>query len=285
MNVQQSLVLGIIQGLTEFLPVSSTAHLILMPKLFSTALEPRADIRLTYDVVIQSGTLLSVLVYFWRDWLKMLGGFFKLLGRRRGEATPEQRMLGYLAIGTVPAGLIGLTLEKRLEELAQPEAHQEAYLVIGGALIVVGIVMWVAESLSRRNRELEHVRWVDALIIGFAQALAVIPGVSRSGSTITAGLIVGLSRDAAARFSFLLMTPVMLAATGYKFLKVVRGATPMYPDEFNGMLLATAVAAVTGFIAIWGLLRWLRQRPLWIFSIYRIALGAFVIGFYFQQSR
>ncbi len=284
MNVQQSLVLGIIQGLTEFLPISSTAHLILVPKLFSTGLEPRAEIRHTYETIIQSGTLLAVLVYFWRDWLNMAKAAAGMAVRRKIE-TLDERMVVYLVLGSIPAGILGLLFESKVEDLAQPEKTPIAYLVLGGALVIFGIVMWLVEAGSKRTRDLEHVRMPDALLIGFAQALALIPGVSRSGATMTAGLAMGFTRDAAARFSFLLSTPIMLAATGYKLLKVFKGPGLMTSDEMSGMLLATVVAAISGYFAIWGLLKWLRTRPLWVFSIYRIAVGAFVIGFYFYQQR
>jgi undecaprenyl-diphosphatase len=192
-------------------------------------------------------------------------------------------MVKYLVLGSIPAGVAGLLLEDKIERLADPGRFPAAFLFIGGALIVVGVIMWWAEGIGRKSRGIEHLGMPDAWLMGCAQALALWPGVSRSGATITAGLFAGLTREAAARFSFLLMAPIMLAATGYKLVKLLRGTEQLTSGEWGGMLLATAVAAVTGYLAIAWLLRWLRTRTLAFFAIYRIALGAFVIGLYFIQ--
>ena len=280
MNVQQSLVLGVIQGLTEFIPVSSTAHLILAQN-FSTGLIPTHPH--TYDTFIQIGTVIPVLIYFWRDWLKMLQAAGRIVRHRKIGDDLDERMVKYLFLGSIPAGVLGLLFEKRIEQLAEPDKNPIAYLLIGGALIVVGIVMWWAERVSTQSRGVEHVQVPDAWIVGFAQALALFPGVSRSGATITAGLFTGLTREAAARFSFLLMTPIMLAATGYKGLKMLRGIDPMTTGEWQSILLATVVAALTGWLAIAFLLRYLKTRSLAPFAVYRIAVGAFSIGVYFTR--
>jgi undecaprenyl-diphosphatase len=281
LDVRQSLVLGIIQGLTEFLPVSSTAHLILAPEILNVA-PPRPEIAHTYDTFIQIGTVIPVLVYFWREWLAMLAAGGRIVTRRT-TGDLHERLVKYLLLGSIPAGVVGLLLESKIEDLANPRQHPTALLAIGGALIVVGILMWWAEASSRQARSIEHLRLPDALLIGCAQAAALWPGVSRSGATMTAGLFAGLSREAAARFSFLLMAPIMFAATGYKLYKMLKGTDHLVASEWSGMLLATVVAALTGYLAIAFLLRWLRTRSLSGFSIYRIALGAFVIGLYFVQ--
>ncbi len=281
MNVQQSLVLGVIQGLTEFIPVSSTAHLILAQKVFSTGLQPRYPH--TYDTFIQLGTVLPVLVYFWRDWLSLIRAGGRILKNRRVSRDLDERMVRYLFLGSIPAGVLGLLFEKKVEDLAKPENHS-AYLFIGLALVLVGLLMWWADAVSRKARSIEHLRAPDAWLVGFAQAAALFPGVSRSGATMTAGLLAGLTREAAARFSFLLMTPIMLAATAYKGIKVLRGVEPMSAGEWGGMLLATAVAAVTGYLAIAFLLRWLRTRSVGVFALYRVVLGLFSIGLFFLQK-
>jgi undecaprenyl-diphosphatase len=283
LNVQQSLVLGVIQGLTEFIPVSSTAHLILAPQILNVA-PPRQEIAHTYDTFIQIGTVIPVLVYFWQDWLKLLKAAGRILKQGKVSDDPEERMLSYLIMGSIPAGVVGLLLEKRIERFANPAEFPPAFLLIGASLILVGIIMWWAELTSRKSRTIENVGMPDAWVVGCAQALALIPGVSRSGSTITAGLMSGFTREAAARFSFLLMTPIMLAATGYKALKVLKGAEPMTGDEWQGMLLATVVAAITGYAAIRFLIGWLRNRSLGVFAVYRILVGAFSIGLYFMQQ-
>lgn len=282
MNVQQSLVLGLIQGLTEFIPVSSTAHLILAPQILNIT-PPRAEIAHTYDTFIQIGTVIPVLLYFWRDWVRLAQAGVRLVRRRGAAADADERMVKYLLLGSIPAGVAGLLLEKPIERLAQP-GYAPGLLYIGAALIGMGLVMWWAESAGRQVRTLEHVRTPDAWFVGLAQALALFPGVSRSGSTITAGLFAGFTREAAARFSFLLMTPIMLAAAGYKALRMLRGSEPVTGAEWESMLLAAAVAAVTGYAAIAFLLGWLKTRSLGVFAVYRVLVGAFSIGLYFAQS-
>lgn len=283
MNVQQSLVLGVIQGLTEFIPVSSTAHLILAPQVLNVP-APRPEVAHTYDTFIQIGTVIPVLIYFWHEWLKLLKAGVQIIKQGRIGEDPEQRILKYLLVGSLPAGFVGLILEKRIERFANPAEFPPAFLIIGASLILVGIVMWWAELTGRKTRTIDHVRTADAWVVGCAQALALIPGVSRSGSTITAGLFSGLTREASARFSFLLMTPIMLAATGYKLLKLLKGGEVMSASEWQGMLLATVVAAITGYAAIAFLLGWLRNRSLGVFAIYRILVGAFSIGLFFMQQ-
>jgi undecaprenyl-diphosphatase len=282
LDVRQSLVWGIIQGLTEFLPVSSTAHLILAPQLLNVP-GPRAEIAHAYDTFIQIGTVIPVLIYFWQDWLNLLQAAGRIITRFSVKDDPEERMVIYLVLATIPAGVLGLALNKYVEPLGDPGTFPPAYLVIGAALIAVGVVMWWAESTSRKSRDIEHLRMPDAILMGFAQALALWPGVSRSGSTITAGLFAGLTREAAARFSFLLMVPIMFAASGFKLYKLLKGGTPVSHDELLGMLLAAITAAIVGFFAIVFLLKWVRTRSLQVFAWYRILLGAFVFGLYFVQ--
>jgi undecaprenyl-diphosphatase len=283
LDLRQSLVLGVVQGLTEFIPVSSTAHLIIAPELFG--IHVRGEIAHTYDTFIQLGTVIPVLLYFWREWLALLRASGRILIHRRVGDDPEERLVVYLLLGSVPAGLLGLLLEKRVEQLADP-AFAPRFLLIGLSLIVVGVLMWWIERVSKKTRSLEHLSAPDALFVGAAQALALFPGVSRSGSTITAGLMAGFTREAAARFSFLLMTPIMLAATGYKFLKMLRGSgdAALTPDEWTSMIVATVVAGISGYLAIVWLLSWLRSKPLAPFAFYRVALGAFLIGLYLYQS-
>lgn len=280
MNVLQSVALGVIQGLTEFLPVSSTAHLILAPE-FLDIQPPRAEVAHTYDTFIQLGTVLPVLAYFWRDWLRIISAAGRILTHRGVSSDLDERMVAYLVAGSIPAGVLGLLFESRIERLADPQNFRPAYLVIGLSLILVGVLMLLVDAAGKKNRTLEHASIMDAWIVGFAQAVALIPGVSRSGATLTAGLMTGFSREAAARFSFLLMTPIMLLATGYKGVKVLSGASPMSAGEWSGMLLAALVAAVTGYAAIAGLLAWLRTRSLGFFVVWRLLVGAFSIGMYF----
>jgi len=243
----------------------------------------RDDIAHTYDTFIQIGTVLPVLLYFWRDWVKVVTAGLRALRSWSVGNDPDERLAVCLLVGSVPAGMAGLLLEKHVEILAQPQRFPPAYLCIGGALIVVGVAMWAAENAGRKKRDLEHLRWPDALIMGLGQAIALWPGVSRSGATMTAGLMLGLTREAAARFSFMMMAPIMIAAAGYKATKILGGHEQLTAPEWAGMLLATAVAALSGYAAIAFLLRWLRTRTLAFFAVYRILIGAFVIGLYFLQ--
>lgn len=289
MDILQSLVLGVIQGLTEFIPVSSTAHLILAPQVFPIH-PPRAEIAHTFDTVIQFGTVIPVLIYFWREWVELARAAVRMLQKYLGAASSpekvrldtEERMVRYLLLGSIPAGVVGLLLEKKIEPLADPK-NPVAFLIIGSALVGVGIVMWWIERAGRKNRTVEQIRMPDAWIIGIAQAMALIPGVSRSGATMTAGLFLGLTREAAARFSFMLMTPIMFAATGYKLVKVLKGHELVTSAEWQGMLLATVVAAVTGYLAIAFLLGWLRTRSLGFFALWRILVGGFCLCLFFMQ--
>jgi undecaprenyl-diphosphatase len=283
LNVQQSLVLGLIQGLTEFIPVSSTAHLILAPQVLNVP-PPRAAIAHTYDTFIQLGTVIPVLIYFWRDWMKLMQAALRIVAKRRIGDDFDERMVKYIVMGSIPAGILGLLFEKKIEGLARPDVWPPAYLCIGGALILVGLLMGWVEHNSRKARTLEHVKAEDAWFVGLAQAAALFPGVSRSGATITGGLLMGLTREAAARFSFLLMTPIMLAATGYKLVKVLKGEEPVTGDEWGSMLLAAAVAGVSGYFAIAFLLNWLRTRSMGLFVGWRILVGAFSIGLFFLQQ-
>lgn len=283
MDVLQSLVLGAIQGLTEFIPISSTAHLILAPHILPIA-APREQIAHTYDTLIQLGTVLPVLLYFRADWQRYVAAAIRILQRRSDRDDLDARMVRYLLLGSLPAVVAGLLLNKQVEEFADP-SNRLAILCIGIALIVVGALMWLAEVLGRHYRGLESLSGFDALMVGVAQAIALIPGVSRSGATITAGLTLGFDRDAAARFSFLLMTPIMIAATGYKFMKLVRNPeAAMTGGEIAGVLLATLVAAITGYGAIVFLLGWLRRRSMAIFAVYRLILGVFCVGLFFMQG-
>lgn len=283
MDVPQSLVLGAIQGLTEFIPISSTAHLILAPHVLPIE-APREEIAHTYDTIIQIGTVIPVLIYFRREWAQYLRALLRwVLGR--GEADdPDIKMVQFLLLGSIPAVIAGLAFNDAVESLADPN-NRYALLCIGVMMIVVGVLMWLAELLGRRVRTLERAGRLDALLIGLAQAIALIPGTSRSGATITAGLALGFQREAAARFSFLLMTPIMLAATGYKMAKLIlEPGGRMNSGEWTGLALATVIAALTGYAAIVFLLGWLRTRSMGVFCLYRFIVGAFCLGLFFVQA-
>jgi len=257
-----AVLLGIVQAATEFLPVSSTAHLLVFGELLGHSLE---DARFrAFVTIIQSGTTLAVLVYFRREIATLAAGAARSLARGRPLETPESRLAWYIALGTLPAAILGKLLERRIEALGN--------WIIAGSLVVLGLVLLAAERLARHERGVEDVGPGDALLIGIGQALALVPGSSRSGTTITTGMLLGLRREAAARFSFLLSVPIILGAGVYKLAKtlpVLRGA----PDWAAATVVGTAVAAVGGYLVIGWLLGWLRTRTTNVFVVWRIAAG------------
>jgi undecaprenyl-diphosphatase len=257
--------LGILQAATEFLPVSSTAHLLVFGELLGHDL---GDARFrAFTTIIQSGTTLAVLVYFRREIAALAFAAARSLRRGRPLETAESRLAWYIALGTLPAAVLGKLLERHIEALGN--------WVIAGSLVALGVVLLAAERLARHERGVEDVRAVDALLIGIGQALALVPGSSRSGTTITAGMLLGLRREAAARFSFLLSVPIILGAGAYKLAKtlpVLRGA----PDWALATAVGTAVSAVVGYAVIEWLLGWLRTRTTYLFVAWRIGAGILV---------
>ncbi len=262
MSLLSAVFLGILQAATEFLPVSSTAHLLVFGELLGHDL---GDARFrAFTTIIQSGTTLAVLAYFRRDIAALAYAGVRSLVRLRPLETPESRLGWFIVLGTIPAALAGKLLESRIEALGN--------WVIAGSLVVLGLVLLAAERLARHERQVEDVRALDALLIGIGQALALVPGSSRSGTTITAGMLLGFTREAAARFSFLLSVPIILGAGAYKLWKtvpVLRGA----PEWALATVVGTAVSAVAGYLVIGWLLGWLRTRTTHVFVAWRIAAG------------
>jgi undecaprenyl-diphosphatase len=279
MPIYQAVVLAIVQGLTEFLPVSSTAHLVLFPWLLGWK-----DPGFTFDIALHAGTLVAVLGYFWRYWVEMLklvlgigrpspaaaagsgvpaaAGPIALLGENR-------RLFWYLVIATIPAGVAGWLFEHAAEEqLRSP-------IIIGLALIIVGLLMWAGERAGRREHDLGRVGLVDSIVVGVAQAFSVIPGVSRSGSTMTAGLFRGMKRETAARFSFLLSTPIIAGAALKKVLELRHSGLPT--EMRLPFLVGVVVAAVVGYLVIGVLIRYLERRTFAVFVVYRVMLGMVVL--------
>ncbi len=250
MTALQAAVLGAVQGLAEFLPISSSAHLILVPRLLGWA-----DQGLSYDVALHWGTLAALAICFWRDWLRLLG-----------EARSGSALLWRIAAASVPAALAGLILDDLVETRFRSPA------LIAGTLASFGILLAAAERLGRQNRGPEGLDWRVCLGIGLAQALAIVPGVSRSGITITAGLLLGLRREEAARFSFLLAAPITFGAGLMKLRDV--GPEAMTMPFWIGI----AVSGATGAAAIWGLLRYVRSRSLLPFVIYRVVLAGAIVA-------
>jgi undecaprenyl-diphosphatase len=276
LNLQHSLLLGVIQGLTEFLPISSTAHLILAPQFI-----PMEQPTHTFDVALHFGTLLAVVGYFHSDWAKLIKSAGRILAERRVGPDPSRRLALFVALACLPAVAAGALFNGKVERFAEPDKHPVSLLVIGCSLLGVGLVMWWADAYARKARSERHMVGFDAWFIGAAQALALVPGVSRSGATITAGLITGLTREASARFSFLLSTPIIAGALLFKAKDVLEGGLP--GGDWTPYLAGTAASAIVGYLCIRFLLGYIRNRSLNVFVGYRVFLGVFLIGLYFYN--
>lgn len=264
MPLYQAIVLAFVQGLTEFLPISSTAHLALFPWLLHWK-----DPGLTFDVALHAGTLVAVLAYFWRYWVEMLRVVLGLGEPEDSKLGLNRRLFWFLVVATLPAALAGW----RFEHAAEHQLRQPA--VIGAALILVGVLMWAGERLNARRHTLGQVSLLDSLLVGVAQAFAVVPGVSRSGVTMSAGLFRGMTRETCARFSFLLSTPIIAGAALKKGLEIRQEGLP--PEMRLPFLLGAALAALVGYLVIAVLIRYLERRTFKIFVVYRLALGVIVL--------
>jgi undecaprenyl-diphosphatase len=276
MPIYQVVVLAIIQGLTEFLPVSSTAHLALAHWLFgwdfhAATKEMAQQYDFSFDVALHVGTLLAVIVYFFRDWLQIIAQAFGIRFGRDRQLAHNRGMLWLLIFGTIPVGLAGLAFGKHAE------GDWRSPWVIATMLIVVGMLMWIGDGLGARNKDLSSMRPGDAGAIGLAQAFAIIPGVSRSGITITAGLFRNLDREAAARYSFLLSTPAIAAAAAKAYWDLHKHYGGIPHDMRVPCIVGALVSAFVGVIVIAFLLDYLRHNSLRVFAWYRIGLGVLVI--------
>lgn len=259
MTILQAAVLGLVQGITEFLPISSTAHLRLVPALLSWP-----DSGAAFTAVIQLGTLLAVVGFFVRDLARMVAAAARPDTRRSLDA----RLLLYIVVGTVPIGVAGLLGRHAIE------GPLRSIAVIATMLIVVGVVMAIVEKTARFERAIEAITLRDALLVGLAQALALVPGTSRSGITLVAAMLLGFRRDAAARFSFLLSIPAVAAAGVFELPKLMHDQT----IGTGALVTGLTVAAVSGYASVAWLLRFLRTRTTLGFVIYRIVLGLALLG-------
>ena len=263
LSLFQSFVLGALQGLAEFLPVSSSAHLALAPWAFGWP-EPG----LAFDVALHLGTLVAVLWYFRRDWIALSVAAFSIVRERRVQ-TDEQRLVTWLVLATVPGAVAGLLFEKQAEHVFRAPS------VIAVALILMGALLWIVDvraTRAGRERSLNSMTWLDALLIGCARAFAIIPGVSRSGATITAGRALSFTRADSAKFSFMMSMPIIAAAAVLKLPKLISagGLTP-------SLVVGVATAAITGWLAIALLMRLVQHQGFRVFALYRFALGAAVL--------
>lgn len=268
MLILEAIILGIIQGLTEFIPVSSSGHLIAVPRLFGWK-----DMGLAFDVALHLGTLVAVVLYFRNDWLETIAGFVNNLKARRNKSIPVSqsgKLFVPLFVACVPAAVAGYLWDDVIENVLR-----EWYWV-AGSLILVAFVMLAAEKIGNKKRDTGQMNYVDYLTIGFAQALALFPGTSRSGITISAGLFRNLDRAAAARFSFMMSTPIILGAGMLKLKDVFESGLPT--DQYLPFVLGFISAAISGYLAIRFLMNYLRDKGLAAFSIYRICFAIFMIA-------
>ena len=254
LTLMEALVLGIIQGLGEFLPISSSAHLVLVPWALGWSYAG-----LTFDVALHIGTLISVLAFFWKDWIKLVGS---ALARKGSQ---EAALFWYLVLGTIPGAIVGYLFEEQAETVFRTP------LLIGVMLVVMGIILYWVDSRAASKKTIERISLLDSLLIGLSQSLAIIPGVSRSGITMTVGRTLGLTRESAARFSFLLSTPIIVGAGLFKI-------KDLGPGDLNAAFLTGVVSsAVVGFISIGFLLRYLAERSFAVFAWYRFVVGFAII--------
>ena len=263
MTPLQALVLGTVQGLTEFLPISSSAHLILVPWLLGWK-----DQGLTFDVMLHAGTLVALLSFFWRDWMGMISATFRI-GRAENKQAGGSWFLFMLICATIPAAVAGFFAQETVEtQLRSP-------LILSATLIGLALLLWLAERMASLRKSLTQVSFVDALVIGLSQALALIPGTSRSGITITTGLFRGLSREGSARFSFLLSAPIIGGAVLKKLLDLRH--TGLDSTERLPLLFGFLTSMIVGYLTIKYLLKFLQTNTLYIFVFYRIALGVVIL--------
>jgi undecaprenyl-diphosphatase len=280
----QAVILGIVQGLTEFIPISSSAHLVIIPWLFRWP-----DPGLSFDVALHLGTLVALLWFFWEDWVRLVrAGVASIIERKIGNDT-DRRLAWFLVIGTIPGAIAGWLGESKIEELFhQPNTPHTLAAMASMAVIIalLGLALFIAERAARHLRGLDKLTLRDSLFVGISQALAIFPGVSRSGSTITAGLFLGLERETAARFSFLLSAPIILGA-GLKSLLDVRAelaSGAMAQSELLMFAVGFIVAALSGYLCIKFLLRFLQKHSTDVFVYYRWALALLILAVAFARG-
>jgi undecaprenyl-diphosphatase len=263
MGLLRAVVLGLVQGITEFLPISSTAHLRITPELFGWS-DPGA----AFDAIIQLGTVAAVLVYFRHEIVKLLGAWVEGIRRREPLGTTESRLAWFVLVGTLPVVVLGFVFKHAIE------TSLRSLYVVAGSMILLALLLAAAEWTASHARRLEDMTWKDGWLIGFWQALALVPGSSRSGTTLTGGLWRGLRREDAARYSFLLSIPATTAAGLFELRHLRHASIPFTVAE---LLVAAVVAFGSGMLAIGGLLRYLRTRTTLVFVVYRLLLGGLLL--------
>lgn len=267
MTLLQAIVLGALQGLAEFLPISSSAHLTLAPWVFGWE-----DPGLAFDVALHAGTLVALAWYFRKDWIELTMAGFSILRKRKIESPIERRLL-LLVVATIPGAIAGKLLNDYAEQAFRSP------VLIATTLIIMGVLLWAADRWASQTRTLEQVSMRDAVLVGLAQVCALIPGVSRSGSTMTAGRALGFERGAAARFSFLMSLPITAAAVIVKLPEAVHAQGDLLP-----LIVGIVTAAISGWIAISVLLKLVSKHSFGVFALYRLALGIFILALFAYRN-
>lgn len=254
MNLFQAIILGLVQGATEFVPISSSAHLVLIPALLGWD-TPSFE----FDVAVHFGTAIAVIAYFWADWIKLAKAAFDWL-RTRDSSAPDFRLLMFLMLGNIPAVILGLAFRDAFEDMFHDPILAAVTLFLNAGILVIG------ERIGKQERGIEQINLMDAITVGIAQAIAIIPGISRSGSTIAVGHMRNLTREAAARYSFLMVTPLLVAGGLVQLLEL--GGQSVTNDQWITLGIGFLVALISGYTVIHWLLRFLRTRPMTVFAIY-----------------
>lgn len=283
MEIYQAIILGIVQGLTELLPISSSAHLNILPWIFKWDFIPDS-----FDIALHFGTLLAIGIYFFKDWLKLIkGGFLvavkfikekfkaKEIKKVEKEDSVNGRMFWYIVAATIPGGILGLLADKFLSDILEKE------WIIATALIVMGIVLYIVDKKSKSETKYEDMTFKQTFIIGVTQALAFIPGVSRSGSTMTTARLLKVDRSSAARYSFMLSAPIVLAATVFKLGDFIEFFAVANMTGIIAFILGVVFSFIVGLLVIKFLLKYLQKGSFKIFAIYRVIFGLLILGIYF----
>ena len=266
MTVIQGIILGIVQGFTELLPISSSAHLALIPWAFEWEIPP------SFDVALHFGTLLAIGIFFFKDWLKLIVGGYNQVVKK--EKTPEGRMFWYIVVATIPGGIIGFVLDHFMEGILNKP------IIIAIALIVMGIILYLVDKNCKSKTEYKDMTFKQTFLIGISQCLAFIPGVSRSGITMTTGRALGVKRESAAKYTFMLSAPIVLAATIFKLKDFIEYFAVANTVGIIAFIMGVIFSFVVGLIVIKFLLEYLRKGSFKIFAIYRVIIGIIVIAIY-----
>jgi undecaprenyl-diphosphatase len=270
-TILQAIVMGVVQGLTEFLPISSSGHLVIVPYL--AGWDDPFITSLAFSVVLHLGTLVALLAYFWRDWVRLVPAGLATIRDRSFRGDPDRR-LAWLIVATMPPAIVaGILLNDFFEAQVRQPVLVALMLVIGAA------ILWAADRLGRKQDGMERLGFGGAIFVGCAQAIALVPGISRSGISISAGLALGLTREAAARFSFLMAAPIIAGAGAWETRKLLTGEAGV-PVEAGPIVAGFVASVVSGFVAIAWLLRYLRSHPMTIFVAYRLVLAAVVVVYF-----